>query len=73
MLVIPTWVGIVTSSFMRGLVRPSFLRLGEAEFRRKYRFAGKDVTTVLEDEIVRAKRLMQREQARAAEPVALAQ
>ena len=63
-LEIPTWVRIVTSSFMRGLVRPSLLHLEEEGFRRKYRFVGKDVNTVLEDEIVRAKRFMRRQEAR---------
>jgi hypothetical protein len=44
----------LTSSFFGGMFGPSIIALGEAEFRRRFAFTGKDITRVIEDGIAEA-------------------
>ncbi len=39
----------MTSSFVRGMFGPSVEKLGVDEFRRKYRFSGRDVAVIIDD------------------------
>ena len=48
----------VTSSFFLGLFGDSIRNLGEAEFRRRYRFKGEGITPMIEDGIRYATRIV---------------
>lgn len=45
---VPEDVFSINSSFFLGMFGPSIRQLGEEEFRRRYRFVGKDITRVKE-------------------------
>ncbi len=47
-IIVPPDVFAVTASFLSGLVGPSIRRLGEAEFRERYKFVGRPVSETLE-------------------------
>lgn len=48
---IPSEIFAVTSSFFLGMFTDSIERLGETGFREKYRFVGKDISSVYESGI----------------------
>lgn len=59
----PEWTSSVTTSFIRGLLRPSVVTLTAAEFWNKYSFTGPDFLDVIEEEVTKAERFRLREAA----------
>ena len=57
----PEWTMSTTTAFIRGLIRPSVLRLGADGFWARYGFSGPDFMDVIEEEVVKAERLRLRE------------
>lgn len=53
---VPEDVFSVTSSFFLGMFGDTIRALGKSEFRRRYRFTGRDIERVLEDGIAEALR-----------------
>jgi hypothetical protein len=53
----PDWTMSTTTSFIRGLIRDSVVRLGAAGFWSRYSFSGPDFSDVIEEEVTKAERL----------------
>jgi hypothetical protein len=52
----PEWTMSMTTAFVRGLIRPSVIRLSAEGFWAKYGFSGPDFMDVIEEEVVKAER-----------------
>lgn len=57
----PEWTMSTTTSFIRGLIRGSVVKLGADGFRSRYDFSGPDFQDVIEEELGKAERYRLRE------------
>jgi hypothetical protein len=53
----PEWTMMVTTAFIRGLIRDSVLTLTDTGFWGKYSFAGPDFRDVIEEEVTNSERI----------------
>ena len=53
----PEWTAMVTTAFIRGLIRDSVLKLTNEGFWNKYSFAGADFHDVYEEEVTNSERV----------------
>jgi hypothetical protein len=52
----PEWTMSMTTAFVRGLIRPSVVKLGAEGFWARYGFSGPDFLDVIEEEVIKAER-----------------